>query len=157
MTLNKFCVLLVILLLYFLLLQRTNALQKIFDILGFLSFLYLLHLIQQGFFRFIFLESIYIRNFQFEVIEETSILFYHFFHIHEEKINCYNPTEFQLLAFILIFLLPMIILIFFNIFNCKAIKICFIITIYIYNVVQQVSIDFHTSKFIRYDRSFILG
>ena len=67
--------------------ERTNVFSKMCDILGFLSFLYLSQITQQIFFILIFL-----------VIENILVLFYHFFHICQEKINLYNLKSFYLLT-----------------------------------------------------------
>ena len=48
---------------------------------GFFNFLQLLYLTQYIFFILKFLESIHKRSFQFRVVENISVLFYHSFHI----------------------------------------------------------------------------
>ena len=70
-----------------------------YDILGFLSFLYFLPFMQQTFFFLTFLEFIQKVSFKCGAIENVFVLFYHSFHIHYVIINWYDPTNFYLLPF----------------------------------------------------------
>ena len=66
--------------------ERTNVLSRMHYILKSLIFLYLLHLMQEVFFIFTFLESKHKKKFMFQVIENIlALIFFFFFYSFGKK------------------------------------------------------------------------
>ena len=67
--------------------EITNVFSKMHHLLGFFNLLYLPQIMQYNFFILTFL-----------VTENILVLFYHSFHIRQEKINLYNQANSYLLT-----------------------------------------------------------